>query len=444
MRLGQRLGEASYVVDFKALVGLVDPPLARLQQRVQVHASAVVVDVVRALAVGEELDSRFPVQAPRPPRRPRPPARRLRAPTADLTVNSLAATSHVETPELRSAAADLQIQNALVTIRKEDGALLASFADGGISLDRDVTVAAASTLNATTADFAQLLVGSTAATGVFNSSSSVTANLEVVSNLRVEAPLVRCDPAAPWLSIEGGVQGVLVNDTLRVNGAIAPEASLPYLYLSGGTTGLEINTKFAAVTGLGDPGGFCELAVINQAPTGVARLFLGTQNNAPAGGKGELVALANGGLQLNALDQFISLNTTSGLANLAIEPNTGGSGNNGEVIVNYGFVNLSDRSLKTNLRPIPRDQAQETFDQLEPLYYDRIDGSKDQLGCVAQDVEAAGPLGKALCRTKILGDRELMALDYQKMFVVLWGVCKRLQSRIETLEKGRRTKRAAG
>ena len=208
------------------------------------------------------------------------------APTADLTVNSLTATTFVETPQLQSAAGDLQIQNALVTVRKEDGVLLASFADGGISMDRDVTVAAASTLNATTADITQLTVGSTAATGAFSSNSSVTANLEVVSNLRLEAPLVRCDPTAPWLSIEGGAQGVLVNDTLRVNGAIAPEASLPYLFLSGGTTGLEMNTKFAAVTGLGDPGGFCELAVINQAPTGVARLFLAAQNNAPAGGRG--------------------------------------------------------------------------------------------------------------------------------------------------------------
>ena len=177
------------------------------------------------------------------------------APTADLTVNSLTATTFVETPQLQSAAGDLQIQNALVTVRKEDGALLASFAEGGISLDRDVTAAAASTLNATTADITQLTVGSTAATGAFSSNSSVTANLEVVSNLRVEAPLVRCDPTAPWLSIEGGAQGVLVNDTLLVNGAIAPEASLPYLFLSGGTTGLEMNTKFAAVTGLGDPGG---------------------------------------------------------------------------------------------------------------------------------------------------------------------------------------------
>ena len=356
------------------------------------------------------------------------------APTADLTVNSLTATTFVETPQLQSAAGDLQIQNALVTVRKEDGALLASFADGGISMDRDATVAAASTLNATTADITQLTVGSTAATGAFNSNSSVTANLEVVSNLRLEAPLVRCDPTAPWLSIEGGAQGVLVNDTLRVNGAIAPEASLPYLFLSGGTTGLEMN-KFAAVTGLGDPGGFCELAVINQAPTGVARLFLSTQNNAPAGGRGELVALANGGVQLNALNQFISLNTTSGIANLAVEPNTGRS-SNGEVIFGYGHLNASDRRLKTNIRRVPEQHVQRLFEAVEPQYYDRIGGGKDQLGFIAQDVQAAGKLGESLCKT-MSGEEELLALDYQKLSVVLWGVVKALQKRVEKLEKKR-------
>ena len=358
------------------------------------------------------------------------------APTADLTVNSLTATAFVETPQLQSSAGDLQIQNALVTVRKEDGALLASFADGGISLDRDVTVAAASTLNATTADITQLTVGSTAATGAFNSNSSVTANLEVVSNLRLEAPLVRCDPTAPWLSIEGGAQGVLVNDTLLVNGAIAPEASLPYLFLSGGTTGLEMNTKFAAVTGLGDPGGFCELSVINQAPTGVARLFLSTQNNAPAGGRGELVALANGGVQLNALNQFISLNTTSGIANLAVEPNTGGS-SNGEVIFGYGHLNASDRRLKTNIRRVPEQHVQRLFDEVEPQYYDRIGGAKDQLGFIAQDVQAAGKLGETLCKS-MSGEEQLLALDYQKLSVVLWGVVKSLQKRVEKLEKKKR------
>ena len=56
----------------------------------------------------------------------------------------------------------------------------------------------------------------------------------------------------------------------------------------------------------------------------MARLFLSTQNNAPAGGRGELAALANGGVQLNALNQFISLNTTSGIANLAVETQHGG------------------------------------------------------------------------------------------------------------------------
>ena len=297
-------------------------------------------------------------------------------------------------------------------------------------------MAAASTLNATTADITQLTVGSTAATGAFSSNSSVTANLEVVSNLRLEAPLVRCDPTAPWLSIEGGAQGVLVNDTLLVNGAIAPEASLPYLFLSGGTTGLEMNTKFAAVTGLGDPGGFCELAVINQAPTGVARLFLSTQNNAPAGGRGELVALANGGVQLNALNQFISLNTTSGIANLAVEPNTGGS-SNGEVIFGYGFVNLSDKALKTNVRDLSEKELQETFDAVEPRIYDRIEGGKDQIGFIAQEAQAT-PLGERVCKTKNLDGRDLMTLDYQKLNVVLWGVVKSLQKRIEKLEKKKR------
>ena len=134
----------------------------------------------------------------------------------------------VQTPQLQSTAGDLQIQNALVTVRREDGALLASFAEGGISLDRDVTVAAASTLNATTADFAQLLVGSTAASGTFNSSSSVTANLQVASNLRLEAPLVRCDPAASVLTIQGGTNGVL----LAGQRSAGPRGEPPFLTLA--------------------------------------------------------------------------------------------------------------------------------------------------------------------------------------------------------------------
>ena len=31
-------------------------------------------------------------------------------------------------------------------------------------------------------------------------------------------------------------------------------------------------------------------------------------------------------------------------------------------------------------------------------------------------------------------DRELMTLDYARLTAVLWGVCKRLQRRVEALE----------
>ena len=337
------------------------------------------------------------------------------APTADLTVNSLTATSFVETPQLQSA---------------NRGALLASFADGGISLDRDVTAAAASTQPRRTSHSSPWAARRPRAPSTPTAASPPTWRSSATSGSK---PLVRCDPTAPWLSIEGGAQGVLVNDTLRVNGAVASEASLDFL--SGGTVGLEMNTKFAAVTGLGESGGFCELAVINQAPTGVARLLLATQNT--AGGGGEMVALANSGLQLNALNQNIALNTTSGTANLVIEPNTGGS-SNGEVICFYGFQNLSDARLKTNVHPLSATEAQELFDGVEARSYDRIDGAAKQTGFAAQEVYESGSLGKSFCKLKNFEDRELMTLDYQRMTAVLWQTCKSLQRRIEKLEKKKR------
>ena len=345
-------------------------------------------------------------------------------PTADLTVNSLTATSFVETPQLQSAAGDLQIQNALVTVCRPPSRTAA------FSLDRDVTVAAASTLNATTADFAQLLVGSTATSGAFNSSSSVTANLEVVSNLRVEAPLVRCDPAASVLTIQGGSNGVLVDDTLLVNGALAPEASLPFLTLSGGSSGVQVLSPLLEQIAVGGSGETVGMVIRNASPTGAASLLLDSNNQ---NGVAELVVLSGGGVQINSFQQFISFNNTSGLANMAIEPNIGGS-NDGEVIFGYGFVNLSDRALKENVRAIPEEELQETFDAVEPQLFDRIDGAKEQIGFVAQDVQASGKLGATMCKTKSLDGRELMALDYQKLSVVLWGVVKKLQKRVEKLE----------
>ena len=330
----------------------------------------------------------------------------------------------METPLLQSVAADLQIRNATTTLRTEDGTLVASFAAGSIGLEQDITVRSDRTLNATTADFAQFFVGSTAATGAFTSSSSITATQQIESDLRVQAPLLRCDPAASVLTVTGGTQGVLVDDTLRVNGAIAPEASLPFLSLTGGSSGVQVLSPLLE-----------QIAVVPNSSVGiVARNAAATRD--AQNGLVELKALAGGGVQMNTLFQFMSFNTTNGLANLAIEPNIGGS-NNGELIFGYGFVNLSDKALKTNVRDLSEKELQETFDAVEPRMYDRIEGGKDQIGFIAQEVQAT-PLGERVCKTKNLDGRALMTLDYQKLNVVLWGVVKSLQKRVEKLEKKKR------
>ena len=316
--------------------------------------------------------------------------------------------------------------------RQGDGALLASFADGGISLDRDVTVAAASTLNATTADITQLTVGSTAATGAFSSNSSVTANLEVVSNLRLEAPLVRCDPTAPGSRSSAGRPGQRHPPGQRGHRARGqPALPVPLRRHHGAGDEHQICRRHGA------RGRRRLLRAGSYQPGGgyVARLLLATQNS--AGGSGELVALANGGVQLNALNQNIALNTTGGTANLVIEPNTGAA-SNGDLICFYGFQNLSDARLKTNVQPLSAAEAQELFDGVEARSYDRVDGAAKQTGFVAQEVYESGSLGKSFCKLKNFEDRELMTLDYQRMTAVLWQTCKSLQRRIEKLEKKKR------
>ena len=177
-----------------------------------------------------------------------------------------------------------------------------------------------------------------------------------------------------------------MDDTLRVNGALAPEASLPFLSLSGGSSGVQVLSPLLEQIAVGPTDGTVGVVVRNAATTGEAALLLDANNQA---GVAELKALAGGGVMLNAFQQFISFNNTSGLANLAIEPNHRRS-NDGEVIFGYGFVNLSDRALKENVRAIPEQELQDTFDAVDPQLYDRIDGGKEQIGFVAQDQRQAG------------------------------------------------------
>ena len=331
-------------------------------------------------------------------------------------------SSFLETRELRGTP---------IVLRAIDNTPLASFAAAGITLDQDVTVNAARTLNATTADFAQLLAGSVAASGNVTTNGSILADQQIESDLRLRAPVLESDPAGFFLTLTGGTQGVLVDDTFRVNGAIAPEASLPFLSLSGGTSGVQVLSPLLEQIAVGPPGGSVGTVIRNVAPTGESTVLLDSNNQA---GLAELKVLSIGGCQLNALNQTIALNTSSGPANLLIEANTGG-GSDGEVICFYGFQNLSDESLKTNLRPVLAEEAQQCFDGVEATFYDRLDGPANQVGFVAQQVEA---LGKSLCKLKKFEDRELMTLDYQRMTAVLWQVCKSLQRRLEKLEKKKR------
>ena len=110
----------------------------------------------------------------------------------------------------------------------------------------------------------------------------------------------------------------------------------------------------------------------NVAPRGETTVLLDANNQA---GLAELKVLAGGGCQLNALDQ------TSGPANLLIEANTG-SGSDGELI--------AFRGVRRPTRP-------------SMPYYDRVEGPANQVGFVAQQVEASGPLGKSLCKLKKFG-----------------------------------------
>ncbi|CAE7194702.1 unnamed protein product [Symbiodinium sp. CCMP2456] len=281
-------------------------------------------------------------------------------PTANLTVNSLTATSFVDTPLIQSAAADLQLRGVRPVLRGLHG--------GHRNLCEQ-----------------QLHHGH-----------------EIESDLRVQASLVRSDPTAPLLTIHGGTNGVLVDDTLRINGVLAPEASLPFLSLSGGTSGVQVLSPLLEQIAVPPAASACWCGM----PRPRARLlYCWTPTTRTAWPR----VLAGRGVQLNSLFQFISMNNTNG--NLAIEPNTGGS-LNGEVIFGYGHLNASDQRLKTNIRPVPEKQ-------LEPKCYGRIERATDQIGFIAQDVQATSKLGETPC--KPVGGQDVLALDYQKLSVVLWG-----------------------
>ena len=144
-----------------------------------------------------------------------------------------------------------------------------------------------------------------------------------------------------------------MDDTVRINGVLAPEASLPFLSLSGGTSGVQVALAAAGANRRGDPrsgsvGVVCATPRRRERPCcSWTRTIRAAWRSSRPGGRRRAAQ------QLPAVHK---LQQHTGLANLAIEPNIGGS-NDGEVIFGYGFVNLSDRALMENVRAIPEEGA---------------------------------------------------------------------------------------
>ena len=247
----------------------------------------------------------------------------------------------------------------------------------------------------------------------------------------LRAPTVRARPTDDYLTLTGGTQGTYLNSVLYTASAIRADngivSSPAYLELIGGSTGVRAQGDLQVVSTANSADVTAE--VLNLATAGNARLLVACN-----AGSGELTASSAGGVQLYAQDQAIFLRTAAtGPANLIVESNTGGA-NDGEVIVNYGFQNLSDEKLKHSVEPAGLEELQQVFDTVAPKWYRRTEGSqKRTLGFIANEVQETGPVGQALCG-KLVDEElgELVTLDYNRMCCVLWGVC---QARVEALEK---------
>jgi hypothetical protein len=92
------------------------------------------------------------------------------------------------------------------------------------------------------------------------------------------------------------------------------------------------------------------------------------------------------------------------------------------------FTSLSDRTQKTNIRPI--ENAVETVKQLEGVKYDWIDNhSQSSIGVIAQDIE------KVLPEVVIENPGGLKSVSYGNIVGVLIEAIKEQQVRIEELER---------
>ena len=106
-----------------------------------------------------------------------------------------------------------------------------------------------------------------------------------------------------------------------------------------------------------------------------------------------------------------------------------------------GTVNTpSDRRLKEDIETANYDDCERAFNNIDVKTYIRNDINTDKyrLGVIAQEVEANIDNDK---RSNLVSefqmeghDETLKGVDYSRLTLILWGYCKKLETRVQQLE----------
>ena len=238
--------------------------------------------------------------------------------------------------------------------------------------------------------------GTTVGIGGWLATSSTTwwfAQQWDIQELRTAWPFLTKDAQKYIACFETVAQWVLLQMAYEATGC----SSLRFVCTS---KGLNVTENFPLSANPTD--GNVAVRVENTAPTGFAMLEMSANGGA---GFVRLETPSAGGCTLYAPNQEIWLqNRTSGSAPLVVETDS-------DVTVNYGFNNLSDERVKTNIADADLEALQAIFDGAHPKTYDRTDIEHyNRLGFLAQDFLGAGVTGKTY-----RDGEELLTLDYSSV-----------------------------
>ena len=102
-----------------------------------------------------------------------------------------------------------------------------------------------------------------------------------------------------------------------------------------------------------------------------------------------------------------------------------------------GTVLTSDERVKENIELADLAEIQAIFDKVDVKTYERNDGLLgSRIGFIAQDFQKSIDNDSKFQNIvyPIYTEPPLIGLDMSRLTTLLWGMCKRLQSRVEALE----------